>query len=231
MFKATLFACVIAAAGVGCRDVDRTTRETTYSNPVEPSTYNTGAEATDRDLKSADSIRTEETEHTVPGTEVQSGDVQARPGFVPRRSSGATQSRDTGWSSIGEPRESADIDDEADTSSIPSAGGTDSIRSGNSNVPADTSTGAATPESNEMSGTGAGANAAPAPTTPEPSTTPQPTPQPTPPPTTPEPTTTEPPPAPPSSGLNETSSGNGTTTNTGVNTENAGTGGTDDPQR
>lgn len=35
----------------------------------------------------------------------------------------------------------------------------------------------------------------------------------------------------PSSGLNETSSGNGTTTNTGTNTENAGNGNTDNPNQ
>jgi hypothetical protein len=144
MFKATFFACVIAAAGVGCRNADRNARETSYSNPVESSTYNTGTEATSRDMQSADTIRTDEAGHTVHETE-----TQARPGAITTRSSGVTT------------RERADIDEDADTSSIPTAGGTDRIRSGNGNVPAgaDTSTGAATPESSEMSGAGAGANA------------------------------------------------------------------------
>lgn len=230
MFKATLFACVIAAAGFGCKS-DRTERETSYSNPVESSTYNTGAEATGRDTPSADTIRTDEAGHTVHDTQpapAAGTDVQARPDGVNTRSEGVNMGYGTRWSGAGGAmREATEIDDDSDTSSIPNAGGTDQIRSGNGNLPADqpstsppsgtlegdAATGAATPEaSGTQPGQGAGANAS------SPTGTATGTDGDT--------TTTQPAP----SGTSETATGTGTT-NTGINTENAGQGGTDDPQR
>lgn len=198
MFKATLFACVIAAAGFGCKN-DRNARETSYSSPVESSTYNTGSEVTGRDMQSADTIRTDESGHTVHETQPA---PQARPGDVNTRAQGANTDYGSRTSGAGgSMREGTEIDDDSDTASIPQAGGTDQIQSGNGTI------------QSGQAGQGAGANASPNGTA---TGTGGDT-------TTTEPTTP--------SGTSETATGTGTTTNTGINTENAGQGGTDDPQR